>query len=145
MSDLKIPEFDPTKPLYVHMHNLQQYYIKIKEPKYKLILEFVNKFYDSNFTSLKEFQSIDIDKIDRQKFKDLLEVEDYKDKLEGELQIDIDEIKLDIVNILAKCVESIDYSLYRKKVEFEKKNKKTGDITITKKTFISILTKPKRT
>jgi hypothetical protein len=144
MNQPKFPIMDPKKPLYVHMHNLQEYYAQSKEPKYNLILEFINKFYGSKFTSLKEFKDVDVDKIDKKKFKDLLEVDDYKYKLEGELSIEIDEIDLDIVKILSDCMKSIDYTLLKKKVEFEKKDKKTGEKKTVRKIYITVLSIPKK-
>lgn len=103
------------RPLYELMHEKKQRELDLKKSKYDLILEFVNKIIDSEIKSLKDFKKIDINKIDMNQFEKI--IEEYRYKLEGELEIDIDNINIDIVKILSDCLESIDYSLIKHKIK----------------------------
>ena len=120
------PEFTPGKPLYIFLKELKAYVIKQNEPKYDLILEFINKAVNLKLNSLLDFKYIDVEKINAKKFRKVLA--EYKDKLEEELSIkleldDDDEEEVNIVNIISACVKSINYTVYRKRIVLEKKNR----------------------
>lgn len=142
---MKKPEFDPNKPLYKFINEMKAYVIKENEKKYAFILEFINKSTGLKLKSLLDFKQIDIEKINPKKFDDALT--EYKDKLENELQTQI--TSNEIVDVIAICVESINYSVHRKRIVLEKKNRNSDssdsseDKIKKKKLFLSILNKPK--
>jgi hypothetical protein len=136
------PQFVKGKPLYIYMKELREYELHKSQSKYELILEFVNKISDSKFKSLCDFKNIDIDDIDMSHF------DNYKDKLESELKVKFDSDK--VIDVLSTCVESINYSIYRKRCILKPKNKNPDsssdspdDRVEVKKIFLSILNKPK--
>lgn len=124
---MHFPVYDQTTPQNVYLNDLREYNTKLIAPKYNLILEFINKIIPSSIKNLKDFQ-IDLDKINKQKLKEILNT-DYKYILEGELQITINEIKLNIIEILSSILNSINYSLHK--------------TIINNKTFLTITNKHK--
>jgi hypothetical protein len=103
------------QPLYKLMHEEKQNELKLKIPKYNLILEFINKITGSKNDSLKDFKKYNLENIKEDNFEEILE--EYRYKLEGELEIDIDNININIVKILSDCLESIDYSIIKHKTK----------------------------
>lgn len=145
MEKIELPQ---GKPLYVHLKEMKMNTIKENEKKYNLILDFIHKSTKIKCKTLCKFIDIDIEKINRSHFFEILN--DYKDRLEVDLGIKIDEYEMDIIDVIAVCVESIDYSVHRKRVVLEK-NKRNSDSPDDpaeriekKKLFLSILNKPKR-
>jgi hypothetical protein len=138
------PEFTPGKPLYIFLKELKAYVIKQTEPKYDLILEFINKAVNLKLNSLLDFKYIDVEKINAKVFRKVLN--EYKDKLEEELNIELqldddDEEEVNIVNIISTCVKSINYTVYRKRIVLEKKNRNSDsseERIKKKKLFLSI-------
>ena len=132
----KTPEINKTYQVY--MYELTQSTIKKNETKYKLILEFINKIAKLNLTSLCDFVDIDVDKINLEDFNQTLS--EYKEKFDTE-GINLEKYltfknkmkKINIINTIAFCVESINYSVYRKRVNLKKK-----------KISLSILNKQKK-
>jgi hypothetical protein len=109
------------KPVYVLMHELKEKKLELEKPKYNLILEFINKAFELELKSLIDMKKYKLSKINMDHFETILD--DYRFKLEGELQIEINDMKIDIVKILSDCLKSIDYSLYLHKEKNEEKEK----------------------
>jgi hypothetical protein len=145
MDKVKLPK---DKPLYVYMKEMKENTMKENEKKYSLILEFINKATKMKLKNLCNFTHIDIEKINKEYFFDILN--DYKDRLIVDLGIQINEYEMDIIDIIAVCVESIDYSVHRKHVLLEKKKRNPdspedpAERIEKKKIFLSIINKPKR-
>ena len=126
--------YDPDKPLYEFMHDIKDHILSVNKIKYGLILNFINEFTNLKLKSLKFFKNIDLDKINMEKFEEVLS--DYKYKLEGELEIEIDDIHINFIKILSDCLNSINYSIHSYQIKNEKVNKV--------KTFLTILDEPKK-
>ena len=141
--------FPKNKPLYTYMKEMKENIIKKNQKKYDLIIEFINKSTGLNIKTLCNFSHIDIEKINEEKFRDVLN--DYKDILEVELGVQIDEYEMSIIDVIAVCVESINYSVRRKHILLKKKKRNpdspedpTENIK-KKKIFLSIINEPKKT
>lgn len=145
MEKYKIPN---DKPLYVYMKELKENIMKENESKYNLIMEFLNKSMNLKLKSICDVKQFDIEKVNKNLFFDILN--DYKDKLIVELGVEIDEYKMDVIDVISVCVNSINYSVYRKHVVLEKKKRNLDspedppEKIKKKKIFISILNKPKK-
>jgi hypothetical protein len=103
----------------------------IKQKKYDLVLNFLNKVFNTKNTSLCLFRDMDIDKINELRFIEILN--DDKDELEVELNIRIDEYKMKPIDIISMCVRSIEYNVIRRNITVCKQNKQEK-----KKLLISI-------
>lgn len=114
------PILNEKEPIYIYLKKLKEYTLFKNKDKYNLILEFINKFTNFNITSLCDFKDIDEDKINLKLYKDTLDL--YKDKLEAELQIEINEYKMDMFHVLSLCLKSINYSIHKKTIIIKKKN-----------------------
>lgn len=132
--NLNQPILTPDKPLYVFLKELKEHSFQKMKPKYDLILEFLNRSFNLEMKSLIHFKKYDFAKLDIDNFEKILD--EYKYKLEGELQIDIDDFHIDVVKILSDCLNSIDYSIHTHK----EKNEKNGEIKI----FLTIINEPKK-
>lgn len=106
----KVP--DVKKRSYERLHDLREDLLKLKKPKYDLILEFINDFMNIKFESLLHFKNINLDR-NNHKFE--ISLENYRDKLEGNLQIDLSDNN-NISNVLSICLETIDYSIHSHKI-----------------------------
>ena len=118
------------KPVYILMHELREKILVLSQNKYNLIIEFVNESCDLNLKSLTCFKKINLNKINMDLFEDTLNK--YKYKLEGEFEIDIDDIHIDIKKILSDCLNSIDYMIV------------SHAETTTENTLLTILDKPRK-
>jgi hypothetical protein len=128
------------EPLYKLMHEEKQKELKLKIPKYNLILEFINKITELENKSLKDFKKFNLNNIKEEYFEEILA--EYRYKLEGELEIDIDNINIDIVKILSDCLGSIDYSIIKQKTK-DNNNKENLLLTIIDESKEEILNKIK--
>jgi len=129
-------------PLYELQHNIKNdYRKKFLKPRYDLLLEFINKFHNVEISKLTDFTNVDLDKINKKNFKDILE-SGYRDQLENLFKINIDIMDINIIKILNDCTNIIEYKMITK--EYTCGNKKKYYMTITRLTpFVS--KKPKVT
>jgi hypothetical protein len=111
------------------LKELKQHIREVKQKKYDLILIFLNKIFDTKYTSLLMFENMDINKIDKLKFFDLLN--DNKDILEMELNIEIDEYTMKADEIIALCMRSINYCMIRKYITVKKNGNETKRLLIS--------------
>jgi hypothetical protein len=131
------------KPLYLIMKDIKEITFQKIKPKYDLILDFINKSFNLNLKSLRDFKKYDYDDFNIDLFEDVLY--DYKYKLEGELGIEINDLKINVNKILSDCLESINYSLIVKKVENNKNKDKDKDKDKDKKKiYLTIIDEIKR-
>jgi hypothetical protein len=129
--ELDIPILTPDKPLYVFMNELKEHTLAKIKPKYDLILEFINKSFNLQIKSLKYFKKYNFSKLDMDNFEKILY--EYKYKLEGELNIEIDDLHINVIKILSDCLDSINYSIHSHKEKTEEKN-----------LFLTIIDEPKK-
>jgi hypothetical protein len=133
------------KPLYEKMHDLRLEMYKKNSDKYDLILEFINLISPKKYKMLTEVKNVDTTKWNDDKIHETLEINNYRFRLNAELGIDIekyyDSSMSSINNILSQCVDSIGYSLSKRRVTIEKRVTDSDDPDekiISKKWLITI-------
>ena len=96
----------------ISYQNLQKF-VKYEEDetysKYNLILEFINHCFNLNLTRLTALKTFCISDISEDNIE--LSLKTYKYKLESELYINIDDLRINIRTILKDCLKSIRYNL----------------------------------
>lgn len=102
------------------------------EKKYNLILNFITLFFPKKIKDIKEIKRFDIEEFNYNKIKNAFE--EYKYKLEGELEINFDDMEInknvDIIKILNLCLDTINYSVTKKEYD--------------DKLYITIIDKPRK-